>query len=399
MEKAIIKIKKKESGEFKKEFKGIHKNLSIPKEFIFTDEYEGECDIELNNGKLVKIIIQGKEIPKSDVIAQEKQAKAEAKQKKDEEEKKRLEQEKKNQRQGIQNTNKAKNLYEIGNTKLPQDTKAILSNLDLIDNYALKLNNTVNFLWNEEKKREEATLFRKENKNKQTKALEEFNIPFQFESLKGLIESLQTKQQNQLKNLGLSKTENQTLSIDWRLALGLGNASVYETSITLHHIYGIPYIPASSIKGIVRSWVITEFFGETTVPDSDKDFPLLNAEFRALTQDKDFCQIFGCPKDIKAVKFENGKPVFKKDKKTGKETKEYEMNEAFPVALRDNENKGQEHQGKLIFFDAFPTSAPNVEPDIMNVHYKDYYNESVEKAKTYPTDYQSPNPKIGRAHV
>ena len=49
------------------------------------------------------------------------------------------------------------------------------------------------------------------------------------------------------------------------MVVGLGGESVYETSITLHHIYGIPYIPASSIKGVVRSWIITEVFGEKSI--------------------------------------------------------------------------------------------------------------------------------------
>ena len=51
-------------------------------------------------------------------------------------------------------------------------------------------------------------------------------------------------------NLSLSSCEG---TIDWRLIVGLGNESVYDTSMTLHHVYGIPYIPASAVKGVVRS--------------------------------------------------------------------------------------------------------------------------------------------------
>ncbi len=119
--------------------------------------------------------------------------------------------------------------------------------------------------------------------------------------------------------------------IDWRLALGLGDASVYETSITLHHIYGIPYIPASAIKGVVRSWIITEFFEVN--------------ETKAL---------------------EN--PIFKKWFGT------------------------TDGAGKVIFFDAFPTSAPTIDADIMNPHYQPYYSESPKDAKTPPADYHNPVP-------
>ena len=36
------------------------------------------------------------------------------------------------------------------------------------------------------------------------------------------------------------------------LIVGLGNESVLDTAITLHHIYGVPYIPGSALKGLAR---------------------------------------------------------------------------------------------------------------------------------------------------
>ena len=44
------------------------------------------------------------------------------------------------------------------------------------------------------------------------------------------------------------------LKLNWRLIVGLGNESVYETGMTFHPIYGIPYIPGSSLKGVLRSF-------------------------------------------------------------------------------------------------------------------------------------------------
>ncbi|RMF81199.1 MAG: type III-B CRISPR module RAMP protein Cmr6, partial [Nitrospirae bacterium] len=38
-----------------------------------------------------------------------------------------------------------------------------------------------------------------------------------------------------------------------RLALGLGNESVLEVGLTLHHTYGVPVIPGTAIKGVVRA--------------------------------------------------------------------------------------------------------------------------------------------------
>lgn len=99
---------------------------------------------------------------------------------------------------------------------------------------------------------------------------------------------------------------------NWRLAIGIGSASVYETSITLHHIYGIPYIPAQSIKGILRSFIIEKYFD--------------NEEGKAF-EDSSFREIFG----------------------------------------------SNDQQGKVIFFDAF-TKEPKFQVDIMNNHYQKYYN-------------------------
>jgi len=39
-----------------------------------------------------------------------------------------------------------------------------------------------------------------------------------------------------------------------RLSIGLGGESVLETSITLHHTYGVPYIPGSALKGLAASY-------------------------------------------------------------------------------------------------------------------------------------------------
>lgn len=40
---------------------------------------------------------------------------------------------------------------------------------------------------------------------------------------------------------------------DYRLTCGLGSSSVWaETGMTLHHVYGFPFIPGSSVKGLVR---------------------------------------------------------------------------------------------------------------------------------------------------
>jgi CRISPR-associated protein Cmr6 len=108
---------------------------------------------------------------------------------------------------------------------------------------------------------------------------------------------------------------------------------VYETGITLHHVYGIPYIPASSIKGVLRSWVIYSKFE--------------NSEKKAL-KDRLFCRVFGCPAE----------------------------------SILESA-----HQGKVTFFDALPIKSPIIEPDIMNPHFPQWYG-----GKGAPVDTDKPNP-------
>jgi CRISPR-associated protein Cmr6 len=140
-----------------------------------------------------------------------------------------------------------------------------------------------------------------------------------------------------LKGNGFSINEfNFTLS--WRMIIGLGASHPQETSMTIHHIYGIPYIPGSAIKGVTRHWVLKEYFS--------------NDEEKAL-KDKDFPTIFGTPGQA-------GKIIF-------------------------FDTPGQ--AGKIIFFDAYPVEKINLKVEVMTPHYPDYYSE-----KAPPADWQSPNP-------
>ena len=136
--------------------------------------------------------------------------------------------------------------------------------------------------------------------------------------------------------------------VDWRMAIGLGRASVYENSITLHHIYGIPYVPGSSVKGCVRSYVLLQAYWSEDLMGMDPDKAGSELEARGLA-DPLFCRLFGCPK------------------------KKSYYDEA--------------RRGHLRFFDAYPTEVPIVERDILNPHYRDYYMD-----QEPPTDDQEPTP-------
>jgi len=52
-----------------------------------------------------------------------------------------------------------------------------------------------------------------------------------------------------------------------RMAVGLGNESVLETSVALHRTYGVPYIPGSALKRLAASYA-RQMAGEDWQPDS-----------------------------------------------------------------------------------------------------------------------------------
>lgn len=105
-----------------------------------------------------------------------------------------------------------------------------------------------------------------------------------------------------------------SIILDWRMVIGLGASHPQETSMTLHHIYGIPYIPGSAVKGVTRHWVILSKF-ENKENEAEE-----NLEFQ---------RIFGT----------------------------------------------QDKKGEVIFFDAYPVGEIKLKIDIMNPHYPDYYGK------------------------
>ncbi|MGH8605399.1 MAG: RAMP superfamily CRISPR-associated protein, partial [Gammaproteobacteria bacterium] len=41
---------------------------------------------------------------------------------------------------------------------------------------------------------------------------------------------------------------------DWRFVSGLGNGHPFETGFIWHRTLGVPYLPGSSVKGLMRAW-------------------------------------------------------------------------------------------------------------------------------------------------
>lgn len=261
----------------------------------------------------------------------------------------------------------------VRDSKLPREIRNL--GIQDIDNFSLKYNKAARFVPAAPGKNK-FFFFKNDLRRRRdgSETGDRFFIKPNFGSLN--FEGISFRQKSQVEALFQSH-RCLKFSPDWRLICGL-SGGIYETNMTLHHVYGVPFIPASSIKGVVRSWIITSVFG-ATAPETERNYPMVNAEYRALKNSKIFCEIFGSPESIERVVFEDGKPKTRKDKNG---TEKVEKEKDISAVLK-------EKQGCIVFMDALPENAPTLMPDIMNVHYPDWYNE-----RSLPTDYQNPNPVI-----
>ncbi|NPV81541.1 MAG: type III-B CRISPR module RAMP protein Cmr6 [Firmicutes bacterium] len=116
-----------------------------------------------------------------------------------------------------------------------------------------------------------------------------------------------------------------------RLVIGLGSQHPFETGFIFHRTLGVPYIPGSSIKGLLRAWAD---------PGNDKV-----KGWGALGSRERVFELFG-----------------------------------------DTDEHGC---GRLIILDGLPVSRPLLEIDIVNPHYGPYYRDP---AGPPPADYYSPVP-------
>lgn len=168
-----------------------------------------------------------------------------------------------------------------------------------------------------------------------------------------------------------------------KLVVGLGDESIYETSIRLLRNYGVPYIPGSALKGITKHWsiyMLTEWLQENS---KDRDFYKLARIVQNSLEDgnlKIFPDKEVHPKDELQKEFFE---AFGKERLTLKKMAENLVN-IFGTT---------KYQGTVIFFDALPTpeSVENnnqiLKLDVITPHYPDYYRK-----KEAPGDWQNPVP-------
>jgi CRISPR-associated protein Cmr6 len=140
-----------------------------------------------------------------------------------------------------------------------------------------------------------------------------------------------------------------------RLVVGLGAGHVLETSLTLHHIFGIPYIPASALKGVVRMvsfWEIVEN-NKNNVKDIEKYI-----------------------KELQEQLYDN----------------ELSGSDSEKILKHKLLFGAKNFKGLLVFLDAYPEIQNNqqiFELDVMTPHYQGYYTKN-----QVPGDWENPNPIV-----
>ncbi len=158
--------------------------------------------------------------------------------------------------------------------------------------------------------------------------------------LQRAIVPLKNRQTNQLHYLAKSyRIFCGFYEIDGRLVIGLGGGHVQETNMTLEHVYGIPYLPGSTFKGVVRSWVIQEDFS-------------------------------------------NNENLAMRDIKDSDDEDLQEKKKAFFAVFGS-----QKSAGNVQFLPAYPIDNVPLSLDIMNPHFPNYYTGT-----ELPTDTQNPIP-------
>ena len=159
------------------------------------------------------------------------------------------------------------------------------------------------------------------------------------------------KEAETLSNNGYELIHFQFISAS-PLVVGLGSGHVLETSITLHHIFGLPYIPGTSFKGVCRMvafWKLAE--QKNILQDEKKIKELENIFYGNLKEDDEeilrYQLLFGA----------------------------------------------QDFRGLLFFLDSFPEIPVNssvLHIDVMDVHYRSYYGDDT--GRTPPGDWENPTP-------
>ena len=188
----------------------------------------------------------------------------------------------------------------------------------------------------------------------------------------------------------------------WRLLTGWSANPALETGVCLHHLYGFPYVPGSTVKGLVHHFAEMELMEDDSwMPPRKKENGIEKKKIAALEEKisgaKLIRELFGsmCLESLKPEDPDYSAPAnwFGGWLKIARSSdrKDLKSVEEDLILLSSNQHTG----GMLCFFDAVPEPESMkvgkiLQLDILNPHYPKYYED--ETGKTPPSDDQSPKP-------
>jgi CRISPR-associated protein Cmr6 len=170
------------------------------------------------------------------------------------------------------------------------------------------------------------------------------------------------------------KQDSFRLKTAYRLVIGAGYPSFIENGFLFHHVYGIPYVPGETLKGLARAVFIlsvVEAMKGKFDPSKIEEGLLEEAEEEISEEAKGILHQIPDRINIILDNYTIENPV-----------------ETFRKIFGSKKRRGQ-----VIFFDAYPVKfnpSEHFEADIMNPHYGKYYQSQSEKE--VPADWLSPTP-------
>ena len=175
---------------------------------------------------------------------------------------------------------------------------------------------------------------------------------------------------NNLKNSGYC-VKSYKMKNDYRIVIGLGGAHVFETNMLLHHIYGIPHIPGSALKGLAKAAAVEKIreyidINDLTESIKQKNESLLKKLFKK-RMEKEKISINDIENHIIITKLVSH-ILESEDSLKCKEGNVLKDIETYKKIFGTQKSKG-----RAIFFDAYPIGNINMKLDVMTPHFPDYY--------------------------
>ncbi len=170
-----------------------------------------------------------------------------------------------------------------------------------------------------------------------------------------------------MRQMTLAKSQNgngRVYSLEGHFVTGMGNSHPVENGFLWHYTLGVPYIPGSQVKGLIRG-LFEQYFDGT---DEEKK-KVLHEWFGSRDKDPKKC---GCD--------DNGN------------------SSAHPQGKDTDSQKYASKAGSIVFFDAIPVAPPTLGVDIMTPHMGDWYAEGgkIQNVRTdadkLPADWHDPVP-------